>query len=186
MAQHTSHAKTLPDLNVDGQGTGTPYLDGVTAGARTGSRTIDVAVLRHRPVAAKSEDADAFRIEPCFSTGRSGSRGFGERRGAGAHHQEQPARGNGQGLGRPMNSMEHRTRRRVQRAGDSMAQRECGHRINSLVVSFPSRLDMKRAVNNMSLRLPKGLSATASKACSAVRPIIAPTCPKWIPPPARK
>lgn len=50
MAQHTSHAKTLPDLKVDGQGAGTPYLDGVTAGGRTASRTIDVAVLRHRPL----------------------------------------------------------------------------------------------------------------------------------------
>ncbi len=50
MAQHTSHAKTLPDLKVDGQGAGTPYLDGATAGGRTGSRTIDVAVLRHRPL----------------------------------------------------------------------------------------------------------------------------------------
>ncbi|HVT08337.1 MAG TPA: hypothetical protein VHO67_12840 [Polyangia bacterium] len=50
MASHTTHAKTLPDLKVDGQGAGTPYLDGVTAGGRTASRTIDVAVLRHRPL----------------------------------------------------------------------------------------------------------------------------------------
>ncbi|HVY38392.1 MAG TPA: hypothetical protein VHM31_10665 [Polyangia bacterium] len=50
MALHTTHAKTLPDLKVDGQGAGTPYLDGVTAGGRTASRTIDVAVLRHRPL----------------------------------------------------------------------------------------------------------------------------------------
>ncbi|MFL5305224.1 MAG: hypothetical protein ACJ8F1_08425 [Polyangia bacterium] len=48
---YTTHAKTLPDLKV-GQGPGTPYLDGVTAGGRTGSRTIDVAVLRHRPLPA--------------------------------------------------------------------------------------------------------------------------------------
>jgi hypothetical protein len=47
---YTTHAKTLPDLKLDGQGAGTPYLDGVTGAGRTGSRTIDVAVLRHRPL----------------------------------------------------------------------------------------------------------------------------------------
>jgi hypothetical protein len=50
MAHQTSHAKTLPDLKVEGQGAGTPYLDGATGGGRTAGRTIDVAVLRHRPL----------------------------------------------------------------------------------------------------------------------------------------